>query len=159
MTATRKHDFILKTEVRIRTSVFNLKAFRARLVAPRLRFEAKPEALRNEFMRRVIDRKRPKGMADAIRKLKDKLVAEPPTIATRKASEMVLEVLVPELPELLLGSADLTPSNNTRTKGLKEVTPSDFSGRYIHYGIREMGMAAANGNAPLLRAGPFGVRC
>src|SRR5258708_25671063 len=56
---------------------------------------------------------------------------------------MALEVLVAEMPELLLGSADLTPSNNTRTKGLKEVTPDDFSGRYIHYGIREMGMAAA----------------
>jgi transketolase len=47
------------------------------------------------------------------------------------------------MPELLLGSADLTPSNNTRTKGLKEITPGDFTGRYIHYGIREMGMAAA----------------
>src|SRR6202012_657575 len=60
-----------------------------------------------------------------------------------KASELALDVLVPALPELILGSADLTPSNNTRTKGLKEVTPEDFSGRYIHYGIREMGMAAA----------------
>src|SRR5664279_5544328 len=107
------------------------------------RFEAKPEALRSEFMRRVIDRKRPAALAEAITKLKEKLVAEPPTIATRKASEMVLEVLVPVMPELLLGSADLTPSNNTRTKGLKEVTPDDYSGRYIHYGIREMGMAAA----------------
>jgi len=46
-------------------------------------------------------------------------------------------------PELLLGSADLTPSNNTRTKGLKEVQPGHYDGRYIHYGIREMGMAAA----------------
>src|SRR3979411_1814996 len=109
----------------------------------RRRFDAKPVALRNEFIRRVIDRKRPPGLADAIRRLKDKLVADPPTVATRKASEMVLEVLVPEMPELLLGSADLTPSNNTRTKGLKEVTPDDFSGRYIHYGIREMEMAAA----------------
>jgi transketolase len=107
------------------------------------RFEAKPEALRSEFMRRVIDRKRPQGLGEVIRKLKEKLVAEPPTIATRKASEMVLEVLVPVMPELLLGSADLTPSNNTRTKGLKEVKTGDFSGRYIHYGIREMGMAAA----------------
>jgi transketolase len=107
------------------------------------RFEAKPEAVRAEFMRRVIDRKRPAGLGEAIRKLKEKLVAEPPTVATRKASEMVLEVLVPVMPELLLGSADLTPSNNTRTKGLKEVTPDDYSGRYIHYGIREMGMAAA----------------
>ncbi|WP_029581725.1 transketolase [Bradyrhizobium sp. URHD0069] len=109
----------------------------------RSRFDAKPDALRNEFVRRVIDRKRPKGLADAIRKLKDKLVADPPTVATRKASEMALDVLVPEMPELLLGSADLTPSNNTRTKGLKEIEPGDFSGRYIHYGIREMGMAAA----------------
>jgi transketolase len=108
----------------------------------RSRFDAKPDALRNEFMRRVIDRKRPEGLADAIRKLKEKLVADPPTLATRKASEMVLDVLVPEMPELLLGSADLTPSNNTRTKGLKEIKPGDFSGRYIHYGIREMCMAA-----------------
>jgi transketolase len=107
------------------------------------RFDAKPDALRSEFIRRVVDRKRPDGLTDAIRKLKEKLVADPPTIATRKASEMALEVLVAEMPELLLGSADLTPSNNTRTKGLKEVTPEDFSGRYIHYGIREMGMAAA----------------
>jgi transketolase len=107
------------------------------------RFEAKPDALRAEFQRRVIDRTRPETLGEAIRKLKDKLVAEPPTIATRKASELALEALVPVMPELLLGSADLTPSNNTRTKGLKEVVPDDFSGRYIHYGIREMGMAAA----------------
>jgi transketolase len=107
------------------------------------RFDAKPERQRSEFTRRVIERKRPPALGDAIRQLKDKLVAEPPTVATRKASEMVLEVLVPAMPELLLGSADLTPSNNTRTKGLKEVKPGDFSGRYIHYGIREMGMAAA----------------
>jgi transketolase len=107
------------------------------------RFEAKPEAVRSEFTRRVIDRKRPAALGEAIRKLKEKLVAEPPTVATRKASEMVLDVLVPIMPELLLGSADLTPSNNTRTKGLKEVQPGDYSGRYIHYGIREMEMAAA----------------
>lgn len=109
----------------------------------RSRFDSRPDALRSEFIRRVIDRKRSPALDDVIRKLKDKLVAEPQTVATRKASEMVLEVLVPALPELLLGSADLTPSNNTRTKGLKEVKPGDFSGRYIHYGIREMGMAAA----------------
>ena len=109
----------------------------------RSRFDARPDAIRSEFVRRVIDRKRPRGLAEAIGKLKDKLVAEPQTVATRKASEMVLDVVVPEMPELLLGSADLTPSNNTRTKGLKEVKPGDFSGRYIHYGIREMEMAAA----------------
>jgi transketolase len=100
-----------------------------------------PSAKRDEFQRRVIDRKRPAGLAASIRKLKDKLIADPPTVATRKASELALDVLVAEMPELLLGSADLTPSNNTRTKGLKEVTPEDFSGHYMHYGIREMGMA------------------
>jgi transketolase len=107
------------------------------------RFDALPAETRDEFLRRVIDRKRPAALGAVIARLKDKLVAEPQTIATRKASELVLEVLVPVMPELLLGSADLTPSNNTRTKGLKEVGPGDFSGRYIHYGIREMGMAAA----------------
>ena len=109
----------------------------------RKRLAALPEAQRREFERRVIERKLPPGLDDVIGKLKDKLVAEPPTVATRKASEMALEVLVPAVPELLLGSADLTPSNNTRTKGLKEVSPGDFTGRYIHYGIREFGMAAA----------------
>jgi transketolase len=107
------------------------------------RFDTLPQATRSEFQRRVIDRKRPAAMPDAIRKLKDKLFAEPQTIATRKASELALEALVEVMPELLLGSADLTPSNNTRTKHAKDVTPDDFSGRYIHYGIREMGMAAA----------------
>lgn len=107
------------------------------------RFDALPEATRSEFTRRVIDRKRPDGLHEAIRTLKQKLIDEPQTVATRKASEIVLEVLVGVMPELLLGSADLTPSNNTRTKHAKDVTPTDFSGRYIHYGIREMGMAAA----------------
>src|SRR3954462_2262334 len=70
----------------------------------RSRFDARPDALRSEFIRRVVDRKRPPALDDVIRKLKDKLVAEPQTVATRKASEMVLDVLVPALPELLLGS-------------------------------------------------------
>jgi transketolase len=107
------------------------------------RFDARPDAEREEFVRRVIDRKRPDGLNDAIRALKKQLVDAPQTIATRKASELALEALVAVMPELLLGSADLTPSNNTRTKHAKDVTPTDFSGRYIHYGIREMGMAAA----------------
>ncbi|WP_315835564.1 transketolase [Bradyrhizobium prioriisuperbiae] len=109
----------------------------------RKRFEALAADKRGEFQRRVIDRKRPSSLDATVAKLKEKLVAEAPTVATRKASEMALEALVNEVPELLLGSADLTPSNNTRTKGLKEIGPGQFAGRYIHYGIREMGMAAA----------------
>ncbi len=109
----------------------------------RKRLAALPEAQRDEFQRRVIDRKLPAGLDEVVARLKDRLVAEPQTVATRKASELALDVLVPAVPELLLGSADLTPSNNTRTKGLKEVQPGQYDGRYIHYGIRELGMAAA----------------
>lgn len=64
------------------------------------------------------------------------------TIATRKASQIVLDTLVPALPHMIGGSADLTGSNLTRAKGAKAITPHDFSGHYIHYGIREHGMAA-----------------
>jgi transketolase len=106
-------------------------------------FDKRPDAERSEFQRRVIDRKRPAGLDAAIVKLKQKLIDEPQTVATRKASEIALEVIVQEMPEMVIGSADLTPSNNTRTKHAVEVKPGDFSGRYIHYGIREMGMCAA----------------
>ncbi|MBY0136789.1 transketolase [Paracoccus yeei] len=65
-----------------------------------------------------------------------------PKVATRKASEMALEVVNDVLPNTVGGSADLTGSNLTRTKGMVSVTPDDSSGRYVHYGIREHGMAA-----------------
>ena len=69
-------------------------------------------------------------------------------IATRKASENALNVLVPAIPEMMGGSADLTGSNNTKAKGQAPFTPEDYAGRYIYYGIREFGMAAAmNGMA------------
>jgi transketolase len=74
---------------------------------------------------------------------KSRLVAERPKVATRKASEMALEVVNAALPFTVGGSADLTGSNLTRTKGMRAVTPGDFSGRYLHYGVREHGMAAA----------------
>jgi transketolase len=72
--------------------------------------------------------------------------AEP--MATRRASELVLEKANPALPALIGGSADLTGSNNTRTPTLNILNRNDYSGRYLHYGIREFGMAAAmNGMA------------
>ena len=70
------------------------------------------------------------------------LAADRPKVATRKSSEMALEVVNATLPNTVGGSADLTGSNNTRTKGMTAVTAADRSGRYIHYGIREHGMAA-----------------
>jgi transketolase len=77
-----------------------------------------------------------------------KLLAEPQTIATRKASEQALAALNPLLPETIGGSADLTGSNNTKAGGIGPLTAEDYGGRYIYYGIREFGMAAAmNGMA------------
>jgi len=75
--------------------------------------------------------------------VKDKLAAEPKNIATRAASEFALDTLVPAVPEMVGGSADLTGSNNTRAKSMKVLSPTDYGGRFIHYGIREHGMAAA----------------
>jgi len=85
----------------------------------------------------------PAGFDAAISAFKQKLADTKPTVATRKASEDVLELVNGLLPETFGGSADLTPSNNTKTSQMTSITPSDFSGRYMHYGIREHGMAAA----------------
>jgi len=85
---------------------------------------------------------------DEIRDRMAEMLAEPKKVATRKASEDALGVLTPLLPELVGGSADLTGSNNTRTKDQTPLTRDDYGGRYIFYGIREFGMAAAmNGMA------------
>jgi len=76
------------------------------------------------------------------------LVAAPPKVATRKASENTLTALTADIAALVGGSADLTGSNNTKTASTKPLTRDDYSGRYIYYGIREFGMAAAmNGMA------------
>ena len=97
---------------------------------------------RAEFERRLAHRL-PADLGKAIADLKEKLVADKPTIATRKASELALDVISPMTPELIIGSADLTPSNNTKTKNLTDIKPGVYGGRYIHYGIREHGMSAA----------------
>ena len=89
-----------------------------------------------------------RALADAVRGAKEKLAAEPKDIATRMASENALDVLTAAVPEMIGGSADLTGSNNTRTKAMKAMSAADYAGRFIHYGIREHGMAAAmNGMA------------
>jgi transketolase len=76
------------------------------------------------------------------------LIAKPQKLATRKASEIALEAINASLPDTLGGSADLTGSNNTKTKAQKPFTAEDYAGRYVYYGIREFGMSAAmNGMA------------
>jgi transketolase len=103
---------------------------------------------RAEFERRVKGDLPQQALAAAVRSVKEKLAAAPKDIATRSASEFALESLVPALPEMVGGSADLTGSNNTRTKAMTVLSAADYSGRFIHYGIREHGMAAAmNGMA------------
>ena len=78
----------------------------------------------------------------------DQLLEKPPTVATRKASEMALEVINTAVPATIGGSADLTGSNNTKTKSQLPLDASNYGGRYVYYGIREFGMAAAmNGMA------------
>jgi len=90
----------------------------------------------------------PASLHDALADYKKKAIAERPAIATRKASESVLEIVNAQTPLTIGGSADLTPSNNTKTKGLDDIKPGEFKGRYVRYGIREHAMVAAmNGMA------------
>ena len=111
------------------------RAWEARLAA------AAPDR-RSEFQRRWKS-DLPADFDGHIAKLCDDFRSKNAKLATRQSSGEVLEALVPAVPELLGGSADLTPSNNTRTKNDIDVRPGDFSGRYMRYGIREHGMAAA----------------
>jgi transketolase len=106
------------------------------------RLAASPSDRRAEFLRRQTG-ELPAGFDAVIAKACDEFRAKNAKIATRQASGAVLEALVPAVPELIGGSADLTPSNNTKTKSEGEIRPGDFAGRYIHYGVREHGMAAA----------------
>jgi transketolase len=112
------------------------------------RLRALPPDKRKEFERRMRSDLPKDQLLAAVRAVKAKLAAESKEIATRIASELALETLVPAVPEMIGGSADLTGSNNTRPKGMKAISAADFSGRFLHYGIREHGMAAAmNGMA------------
>jgi transketolase len=86
--------------------------------------------------------------SDWLKPYVDGLLANPQKVATRKASEMALEAINVALPQTIGGSADLTGSNNTLTKTLVALTAGTYEGRYVYYGIREFGMAAAmNGMA------------
>ncbi|WP_281300666.1 MULTISPECIES: transketolase [unclassified Iodidimonas] len=106
------------------------------------RFDALPADQRAEMERRLCGAL-PAGFDKAVEDYIDSLIKKPVKVATRKASEMMLEVINEAVPDLIGGSADLSGSNNTKTKGLAIINGDDFAGRYIHYGVREFGMAAA----------------
>ena len=104
---------------------------------------AKADAkLRAEFERRMRG-ELPAGFDATIADYKKKLATDKPKVATRKSSEMALEVINGFVPETIGGSADLTGSNNTKTSQTKNIDASNYGERYVHYGIREHGMAAA----------------
>jgi transketolase len=118
----------------------------ARGAAVRQQWEARLQTLpadkRQEFLRRQ-RRELPPAFDQAVAAICEEFRKADAKIATRQASGTVLDALTGVVPELVGGSADLTPSNNTRAKDLSEVRPGDYSGRYIHWGVREHGMAAA----------------
>jgi transketolase len=103
--------------------------------------------MHDEF-ERVMAGKLPDSWHEAVAALKQNIAETKPKMATRQSSQKALEALIPATPELIGGSADLTPSNLTFVKGMGSISAGNFAGRYIHYGIREHGMcAAANGMA------------
>jgi transketolase len=104
------------------------------------RLAASPHA--SEFTARMAGTM-PAAAADALQAHIAGLIAAPQTIATRKASEIALAAINPVAPILIGGSADLTGSNNTKTRDQAAFTADDYAGRYIYFGIREFGMAAA----------------
>jgi transketolase len=110
------------------------------------RLAASPQAA--EFDRAVVKNELPSGAFAALEAHIAKAAADRPVNATRVHSGAALEALIPAIPEMIGGSADLTGSNNTRTKGMVAFDAPDYTGRYVHYGVREFGMAAAmNGMA------------
>jgi transketolase len=120
------------------------------------RLQALPAERRAEFLRRQ-QRELPPGLDAAIAEICEEFRKANAKIATRQASGAVLDRLTSVVPELVGGSADLTPSNNTKAKNQKDVRPGDYSGRYVRYGVREHGMAAAmNGIAVHSGLIPYG---
>ena len=85
----------------------------------------------------------PNGWSDALNTFKETQITSGEAVATRKASESVLEIVNREIPNTVGGSADLTGSNNTKTKNMVAVTATNFGGNYIYYGVREHAMAGA----------------
>ncbi|MSO73656.1 MAG: transketolase [Alphaproteobacteria bacterium] len=120
------------------------------------RHEAFDAEARASFDRAITGELPPEAL-NALDTLKAKFSAEKPALATRVSSQKAIEAVAPALPELIGGSADLTGSNGTKVASLGPVTAEAYGGRYIYYGVREHGMAAAM-NGVALHGGliPFG---
>ena len=108
----------------------------------RERLEAQDSEVSNRFTR-IMSGDLPTRLEKAVQEYKKRLAENPSKLATRKSSEDALKAIVPIVPEMIGGSADLTGSNNTRTPEQGTVSADNYGGSFIHYGIREFGMAAA----------------
>jgi transketolase len=99
-------------------------------------------AQRGEF-ERVMSGRLPDNWHEAVAELKQDIADDRPRLASQASSQRCLEALVSATPELIGGSADLTASNLTQVRGMAPISAGNYGGRYIHYGVREHGMAAA----------------
>jgi transketolase len=138
-----------------------LAAWRAageRGAAQRKAWEHRAAKLAPAALRDPIDSRAAEAIKAVVAEIKAEFVATPPKLATRQSSQKVLEKLVPAVPALIGGSADLTGSNGTRTKHHTAVAAGAFGANYVHYGVREHGMAAAM-NGLALHGGivPYGA--
>jgi transketolase len=115
----------------------------ARGATDRVAWEKRTKRMKSaDEMKKMAAGRLPSGWTGKLNSFKKKMANEQPNLATRQASGKVLEVLTAEIPGLIGGSADLSGSVNTMTSSTKSLTNKDFSGRYIHYGVREHGMGA-----------------
>jgi len=141
-----------------------LKSWRAagaRGATERAAWEKRAEGLGAQEIARLsdpVDAEAVKAITAAVAEVKSAFASEAPKLATRVSSQKILEKLVPVVPGIIGGSADLTGSVGTLTSHHSDVKPNDFSGSYIHYGVREHGMAAAM-NGMALHGGivPYGA--
>ncbi len=109
------------------------------------RLDGSPKKARFE---RILSGELPKALATRMRRYKKQLKAELPKVASRQASQMALEVINGAVPAMVGGSADLTGSNLTKTSAMRSITPGNYRGNYVHFGIREHAMGAVmNGMA------------
>ncbi|MCQ2741650.1 MAG: transketolase, partial [Alphaproteobacteria bacterium] len=127
-----------------------------RSVEENKKWDIRAKAKGKEFLN-VIEGKLPKGWDKELNTLKEKAVKEKISVASRKASNMCLEAIVPNIPQIVGGSADLSGPNMTTVSSSKTITAKDYSGNNVEYGIREHAMGAIM-NGMALHGGilPFG---
>ena len=111
------------------------------------RLEQQEPEIKNRF-NRLMKQALPTKLEEIIQNYKQQIITDNPTVATRKSSENVLKIIIPHMPEMIGGSADLTGSNNTYVTPQKIIRSKAYDGHFIHYGVREHAMAATmNGMA------------